>query len=393
MKEQKGNICLEYVKFLHYLKEVVTIIIVKMNAFEFVDSFIKKEIEDRKKRGHPLDDLKIRQCVIRLIPNESRAIVEFNDEIGFAFEVEEPFDEGVVGGDIYLHNVPNLLYAKAPRYKGKRVKYFFLYYNGVDYSLLFDARYSGDQLVEEEEADSQDSNLRIIAKYYNLMFTERVIKALSPEQKKLLFEAKYFATPSILPYPFNFILQQDVDVESFEKKLEEYFDKRLLHRIEANWFINDTFNERKTSLESAIKFYKEGEWDGAISIMIRHVEGTMRSFINSNMSDSNRASVTSALNKIQEAFNNENKLIVFEQIIEAFSEIMGQTDGFMASFMSWTDNVSDKLVSRHAHSHGKYDEDSYNKRNCIKLFLILDTIFYMITLVEGQQRGGTSLLP
>lgn len=364
-----------------------------MNAFEFVDSFIKKEIEERKKKGQSTDNLKIRQCLIRLIPSESRAIVEFNDEIGFIFEVEEPFDKNVVGGDVYLHNVPNLLYAKAPRYNGKKVKYFFLYYNGVDYSLLFDARYSGDQTVEEESPDTQDSNLKSIARYYNLMFTETVIKLLSTEQKELLFEAKYFATPSILPYPFNFILQQNVDIESFEKKLEEYFDKKLLPRIEANWFTNNTFNQRKTSLESAIKLYKDLEWDGAISIMIRHVEGAMRSFMQSNMSNNDRANVTSALNKIQEAFKKNNKLIVFEQVIEAFSEIMGQNDGFMAGFMCWTDNVSDKLVSRHAHAHGKYDESSYNKRNCIKLFLILDTIFYMITLVEGQQRGGTNLLP
>jgi hypothetical protein len=363
-----------------------------MNAFEFVDSFIKKEIEDRKKDGHPMDGLKIRQCLIRLIPSESRAIVQFNDEIGFIFEVEEPFDESVVGGDVYLHNVPNLLYAKAPRHKGKKVKYFFLYYNGVDYSLLFDARYAGDQSVEEECQDSQDSNLKVIARYYNLMFTEQVIKSLSAKQKELLFEAKYFATPSILPFPFNIILQKDVDMETFEKKLEEYFDNRLIARIRDSWFTNPIFNERKASLDSAIKLYEENEWDGAISIMLRHVEGIMRSFMHNNMADSNRATVTTALNKIKTAFQQKNKLIVFEKVIESFSEIMGQNNGFMSSFMNWTDTVSEKLISRHAHSHGKYDESSYNKRNAIKLFLILDTIYYMIALLDGGQRGGTNLL-
>lgn len=59
----------------------------------------------------------------------------------------------------------------------------------------------------------------------------------------------------------------------------------------------------------------------------------------------------------------------------------------LESFKNWRDDVKNAFANRHVVEHGKYDESQYSEENSVKLFLLLDTIFYLLKNANTVNSG------
>jgi len=55
------------------------------------------------------------------------------------------------------------------------------------------------------------------------------------------------------------------------------------------------------------------------------------------------------------------------------------TGPVLRTFDKWSVAIDNLFPNRHVVEHGKYDDSIFTEENSIKLFLLLDTIYYAMT--------------
>ena len=56
----------------------------------------------------------------------------------------------------------------------------------------------------------------------------------------------------------------------------------------------------------------------------------------------------------------------------------------------WSDNISVASPKRNVVGHGKYIDDMYTEKNSIAAFLLLDTLYYLISTIESMFPQSSS---
>lgn len=51
----------------------------------------------------------------------------------------------------------------------------------------------------------------------------------------------------------------------------------------------------------------------------------------------------------------------------------------LKTFRRWVDEIDQAFPNRHVIQHGRYDDSLFNEENSVKLLLILDSIYYIIS--------------
>jgi hypothetical protein len=70
--------------------------------------------------------------------------------------------------------------------------------------------------------------------------------------------------------------------------------------------------------------------------------------------------------------------LFYRRIVEsAIDFILGGP--VLATFRKWGDQINQAFPNRHVVEHGKYDESLYTEINSVKLFLLLDTLYQIIS--------------
>lgn len=59
----------------------------------------------------------------------------------------------------------------------------------------------------------------------------------------------------------------------------------------------------------------------------------------------------------------------------------------LESFKNWRDDVKNAFANRRVVEHGKYDESQYSEENSVKLFLLKETIFYLLKNADNVNSG------
>lgn len=348
-----------------------------MNIQELTHSIIKKETDSLREKGLIDNNYRVLQCLIKLPPN-SEPIVEFNDKIKWIMQSNTAHMKE--NQAVYIWDIKKIKNVEFPKYKGLKVAYIFFYYSGFDYSIIFD--FSPNSVQQDQISDFNHPYSKTLTDYYNLYFTELIIKQIDEKTRRKLIENNYFITPSITPYPINIILNPKKNINDFINELVAFFDSDILSSIKTNWFNNKTFESRKKLFEEAIENYENQKYLSCISILIPQIEGILREFLFLKESKATKTNSSKAFDRVKELFESKKKIQVVKVIMDSFSEFFNNRNGFFESFNNWTDSLSSSFISRHAYSHGKYDEDMYNKENCVRLFLMLYTFYDMINLIE-----------
>jgi hypothetical protein len=65
--------------------------------------------------------------------------------------------------------------------------------------------------------------------------------------------------------------------------------------------------------------------------------------------------------------------IVIDSVISFITE-----GPVLATFKKWFDKVDEVFPNRNVVQHGRYEDSLYTEMNSLRLFLLLDTIFYLI---------------
>jgi hypothetical protein len=327
---------------------------------------------------------KIYNCLIKL-PHDAPPVVEFNEEIHWLAKAKPGGIDGFTPGDpVYLDQLDRIETVEAPEVGGKRVAFLYLFWAGQSYRLIFD--FSPNHAKGEPPAKGEgDWDLgKHIGASLQAVITEHAVR-LHDSVQQLLTRIGLWAAPALLPYPLTKIatLVRDGNTEAARKLLVNHCRPEFLKNTAKKWQSQPEFGARWKLVESALDAHAAGQYPLTIHALLPHLEGIITDWIHTKTADV--------------PWKQESKTKKFREVIAAgppntytYQRVVGSVIDFILSgpvlgtFKGWFDSIDDSFANRNAVGHGKYDDALFSEENSVKLILLLDTVYHIIS---GQ--GGS----
>jgi len=353
---------------------------------QIADIWINPELERRKRENILPDNFKLLQCLIRL-PKGTAPIIEFNDEIGWNALIKKPEKLPLeVGKPIYVHEIIDIVQVKPPLVNEERVAFIFVYWNGYQYNVVFDTTPNFTTLSDQDDVENWPIG-KIIANHLQYILKEKTMylhDSLAPQFSKI----GLWAAPSLLPYPLSEIayLLSINDTTNARRIFVEYCTSDFIEQLSSTWFDNEIFNKRKQILIDAIYAHKIKKFTLSINTILPQIEGIITDWLYAKYPEEiipwKQESKTKLFkNKTAQAVRYIDNRI---NISTADFIISGP---LLETFNEWLGGINLTFPNRHVVTHGKYDPSIYTEESSIKLFILIDTLYYIITYNEKAYQG------
>lgn len=352
--------------------------------------WISPELERRSKAGTLPPDFQIKRCLIRL-PVNAKPIVEFNEEVVLTARAKvPPLTREVTAGDIaLLDDIEYIERVYPPEVDGARVAFFYAHWVDGKYSIFFDLTPNNDGIpLEETETWGMGEAMGRAVHRSVVELALSVHMSVQPELTKI----GLWAAPALLPYPLSKIagLVKTGDEAGARKLLVEHCSAERLSELIATWWDVTAFADRRTLIEQAHSAHAAGQYCLSVSALIPHLEGVMTDWLHANVTDT--------------PWRQDSKTKKFRDVIAshpdatpAYTQVMESAVSFildgpaLADFKSWYASFDTSFANRHVVGHGRFDARVYSEENSAKLFLMLDTLYQLISAhTTGQNPNGAA---
>ncbi|MBE7552456.1 MAG: hypothetical protein HS126_15410 [Anaerolineales bacterium] len=188
--------------------------------------------------------------------------------------------------------------------------------------------------------------------------------------------------PKLISTSAEFLVNQitEDDIEGARATLIKHCPSEFIENLSLKWWQIPQFENRKNLIQDALHAHKEGRYRLSIRALLPEIEGIITDWIYTKLpEDQVPWRPESKAKKFRDlAFDTPMATYTYRRIIEAAIDFV--TNGpVMEEFKRWFDAVNTSFPNRHAVVHGKYDETLYTEENSIKIFLLLDTIYHIIS--------------
>lgn len=346
--------------------------------------WIEPEIRRRRQTDGIPEDFKIFRCLIKL-PRDRPPIVEFNDEIGWVASVKiAPGTSFEKGQHVFLHEVQEIAAVSPPEIDGQRVAFIYLFWTGRnrEYEIIFDftPNLPDVTVISNKEKGSWQLG-KTIANSLQAMLVEKVIR-IHDSLQALLQKIGLWAAPALLPYPISRITKQleEGDIKGARKTLIEYCTPDYIEGLSSKWWNFEMFDRRKELIQEALYAHKNGQFRLSIHALLPQIEGIITDWIYTRLPESE-------IPWRQESKTKKFRDLVLDKPPTTFTyrRIVESTVNFviggpvLKTFKRWISQIDKAFPNRHVVQHGKYDDSLFTEENSAKLFLLLDTIYHIIS--------------
>jgi hypothetical protein len=337
-------------------------------------NWIQPELDRRRAAGILPDGFAIYQALIRL-PYGREPVVQFNQEIGWSAKVSIAPDAKLGKGDlVYMHHVQKVDTVDPPTHEGKRVAFVYLWHRGGgNYRILFDFSPNSPNY---DPATHDWPHGQLVAESIQEMIEEHVVKMYEPREKDLV-RLGLWAARRIVPYPLSEIVRRvgDGDEAGALGYLNDFFTEERITEIVTSWLTNPVFSSSWPVFESALSSIGHGNVIGAIYTLIPQIEGVISGWLFSVLpaEDVPFRPETKAKRFVDTLRAAGPRLYATNRMIDALGSFL--VEGPVQSvFKNWLATLDPSFPNRHAVSHGRFEQELFERTNLIKLILLLDSI-------------------
>lgn len=347
------------------------------NFFNHVKAmWIDKELLNRANSGKPqLED--VTRCLIKL-PEEKPPIVLFNEEA--AFDVvgrKAPGKDFEYGQEMYLHDIRDFSYALPPKSDEKPVAFVFLMLIEDKWHMFFDFHPAWPE--KPTISDYRNWKLgRLIAESCNLALKEKLVKAY-PNYDVLLERVGLWMAPSLIPYPISQILY-DLSNNGDNKATETlttFCNPQYLQELVMKWWDLEPFVQRKEAIEEALDSHTKKKHVSSIHVLVPMMEGIITDYLVTTTEKVPWKGNTKIKKFLDDALPTNSGSFIWRRTAESTANFLTSGPVFDI-FKQWKERIDTRFANRHVVSHGRYDKSLFNEQNSIKIFLLLDSIYFLI---------------
>jgi hypothetical protein len=340
--------------------------------------WVMPEIERRQREGKLPTEFRIRRCLIKM-PVGQPPIVEFNEEIHWLALVRKPVGIAFAKDDpIFISQIEQVETVNRPEVNGKPVAFIYIYSTGTSWKVVFDSSTNLPETFVQKD-DEEWSLGKEIAESINLELRERVV-GLHDALQQQIQAIGLWAAPALLPYPLSAIADhcRKDELELARKALVEHCTGEFLERLVGNWDSVPAFAARKQVFQDALSAHRDNKYTLSIPALVPHIEGVITDWIISKLpADAVKWKQESKTRQFKEVLTNGiNHSFTDRRVIDAALSFI--VDGpVLATFEKWI-LPDGAFPNRHVVGHGKFDSTIYTQENSIKVFLLLDSLRYVM---------------
>ena len=341
--------------------------------------WVEPELVRRREKSSITDNFRIRGCLIRL-PVGSDPIVEFNDEI--VWEVKVTTAKGIEfkrGDPVYLSQVDHIEGVEPPKVDGVIVPFFFLFWSGKVWRIIFDASL-------ETNEDWQTTHGASIVEHLNHILAERSIHTFDVVHTDMEPIALWPA-PALIPYPLSALCElcRDGKIDEARVCLVEHCSCDFLANFVATWNRVPAFRDRSQLFADALHAHATEKYTLSISALVPQIEGTITDWLYSKLPSTEIPwRHESKAKKFRDLVTlGARRTYTDQRIAECVAEFI-VNGPVLESFSEWLAPISSSFPNRHVVGHGKYDMSLYTQENSIKMFLMFDTLYSIMFANESK---------
>jgi len=342
------------------------------------------EIERRKQEGTLADGFLINKCLITF-PKGKPPIVKFNDEVQWIAKIKTaPGTSFQKGQPVHIHEVESIKTVKLPTYDEKPVAFvYFFRESGNDFRIFFDFTPNHPEEFIKKVGGSNEYLCEELAKAMQAKLIEtaiRIQESFQPQLQKI----GLWTAPALLPYPLSkivFQLEKD-DINGAKMTLLSHCTPTFLENLSKKWWTVKELEVRRSLIDNAINAHKEGKYMLSIPALLPQIEGIVTDWVHSQIPE----------NLIPWRIDSKTKkfrdIILKNATQFSYNRIVNSTINFilggpvLKTFKRWVDEIEKAFPSRHVVEHGKYDPALYTEENSVKLLLLIDTLYFIISQSE-----------
>lgn len=350
--------------------------------------WIQPELSRRAQAGTLPKDFRISRCLIRL-PRDRAPIVEFNEEVHWIASARRPPGTAIEKGQkIFVHEIIEITAVMPPTVDGQRVPFVYLYGTGNAWQIVFDFTQTvPEHLIPEEEKKTWPFS-SVIAESLQSLLIERVIR-IHDQTQDLLRDNGLWAAPALLPYPLSKIVKQltEGDKDGAGATLRDYCTPQWIKQLSSKWWTNDQFAMRRSLIDEALEAHSEKKYALSIHALLPQVEGIVSDYISTRLPGPEmphkQVSKTKKLRDL--VLDKPPSSYTYQRIVQSGIDFI-VAGPVLKSFKRWVDEIDEAFPGRNVVEHGKYDPSLFTEENSVKLILLLDTLYHIVTV--RQQAGS-----
>lgn len=347
---------------------------------QFYSFFIEPALEKRS----DLAWCDVYTLLIKL-PQDQEPIVEFNEDVGFLYQVEDP-NERKAGEGLAFHEIGEIKRIVPPKVDGVYVAYAYAWRTDTDIHFTFDFGPNHSDFDASSHKLSQGLEFHLKCK-----FTEKMLPDLLKAQTVLLKHGLALF-PRLLNYPINKMVKlfQEGNSDLALKVLRDYASPDIIRTVVAQWNRVDSFVAREPLFDESLVAHENGHYHLSINALIGHVEGIITDWLYKEVNDP--SDVPNGYKARIENFKQTIEVTVtpefaVNKVIESICEFLISPETLLQGYFDW-DSPQPNTDSTHRHmlAHGKYIREYFTEVNSIKLFLVLDSICFCIECYEDHKH-------
>lgn len=339
--------------------------------------WIAPELERRRAAGLP-SPTPIWRLLVRF-PDGHAPLVQFNDEIQWG-PVRTQVSRALSAGEaIHVQDVRRIESVRHPSVNGIPVPYIFacLMRNCWLATMCF--------LEHPAECSGQAEDGDLLAENLNYWITRRIVDAHTPAQRASLAKIGLWLVPTLMPYPISRIvhlIDQGNEVEARALLMKECTSV-YLGRMVSHWWDVTEFQARRSLIEQALDAHSRGHHYLSLHALGPQIEGIVTDWTHRQLpTDPISWRTEKKVKKFRDLVTSASRPRLERSLIESVLEFV--VDGpVLADFKSWFAALDGAFPNRHALAHGKQDSSQFTEENSVKLFLLLDTLHYVVRCHEA----------
>ena len=343
--------------------------------------WIEPELSRRKQIGNLPQNFIVSRCLIRL-PNDKPPVIEFNEEIRWIVSAKKASGTSFEKGQpIFLHEIQEIAAVSPPEVNGQRVAFVYLSWSGNTCQIVFDFTPSvPEEMISKKEKEAWHFS-KTIAESLQAILVEKAIR-IHDSIQALLEKNGLWAAPALLPYPLSKIAKQleEGDTKGAHTTLCNHCTPKYIEELSSKWWTIEQFKKRQGLIEEALEAHKAGRYRLSIHALLPQIEGIITDWIYTRSPETKmlwrQKSKTKKFRDL--VLDKPPTTFTYERIVDSAIDFI-VSGPVLKTFTRWVDQIDQAFPNRHVVEHGKYDDSLFTEENSIKLFLLIDTIYHIVS--------------
>jgi hypothetical protein len=267
-----------------------------------------------------------------------------------------------------------------PLYDEKPVAFvYFVRDSDNNFEIFFDFSPNLPRNVTEKADLGNERVCEGIAKFMQKKLIEEAIRVQESFQTQLQ-KIGLWTAPALLPYPLSKIvvqLEKD-DIDGAKSTLLGHCTPEFLEKLSNKWWNTKELEIRRPLIEAAIVAHRECKYVLSIPALLPQVEGIVSDWAYSQKPENFPWRIDSKTKKFRDIILKKPTPFSYNRIVNStINFILGGP--VLKNFKRWVDEIEKAFPNRHVVEHGRYDPSLFTEENSVKLLLLMDTLYFIIS--------------